>query len=135
MKVFIDTNVILDVLCGRKEFLADALKIFRLCETQQLTGYISALSVTNLIYIMRKELSPAKIREVLEKLAMLFHVTDLQANDLKKAADLMFKDYEDALQSISASRVRADVIITRNVRDYEGSKIKAVHPSDFLLKF
>ena len=55
MKVLIDTNVILDVLCNRKMFVEDSLKIFKLSETKQIDGYISALSIANIIYIMRKQ--------------------------------------------------------------------------------
>ena len=51
MKVLIDTNVILDVLCNRLPFVEDAQKVFRLCEVNKITGYISALSIPNIIYI------------------------------------------------------------------------------------
>lgn len=44
MKVLIDTNVILDVLCKREGFFEDADKIFKLCEVKKIEGYISALS-------------------------------------------------------------------------------------------
>lgn len=54
MKVLVDTNVILDVLCNRKEFVADSLRVFQCCETQHITGYISALSIPNIVYIMQK---------------------------------------------------------------------------------
>ena len=68
MKVLIDTNVILDVLCSRQAFLDASEKVFKLCEVKKLTGYISALSIPNIVYIMRKELGPGKIREILNKL-------------------------------------------------------------------
>ena len=118
MKVLIDTNVVLDVLCSRQEFLEASEKIFKLCEVNKISGYISALSIPNIIYIMRKELEPEKIKEILDKLMLIFNVVDLKAEDLKKAADLNFKDYEDAIQSVCASRVHADCIVTRNIRDF-----------------
>ena len=56
MKVLIDTNSILDVLCSRREFLEDSVKIFKLCEIKKIDGCISALSIPNIVYIMRREL-------------------------------------------------------------------------------
>ena len=132
MKMLIDTNVVLDVLCGRQEFLEDSEKVFKLCEVKKLSGYISALSIPNIIYIMRKELEPGKTKEILDKLMLIFSVADLKADDLKKAADLNFKDYEDAVQSACASRIHADYIITRNIRDFTGGKVTAIKPSELL---
>ena len=53
MKVLIDTNVILDVLCNRPDFLENSLKIWKLCEVKKIEGYISALSIPNIVYILR----------------------------------------------------------------------------------
>lgn len=132
MKLLIDTNVILDVLCNRPDFVEDASKIFKLCEIKKVDGYISALSVPNIVYIMRKELDSAKIKEILEKLSLIFTIVDLKAEDIKKAANLDFKDYEDALQSISAKRIKANYIVTRNIKDYSNSPITAIKPSELL---
>ena len=72
MNILIDTNVILDVLCNRADFVEDSLKVFRLCEAEQITGYISALSIPNIVYIMRKELDNARIKEILTTLTAIF---------------------------------------------------------------
>lgn len=132
MKLLIDTNVILDVLCNRPDFVEDASKIFKLCEIKKVDGYISALSVPNIVSIMRKELDSAKIKEILEKLSLIFTIVDLKAEDIKKAANLDFKDYEDALQSICAKRIKANYIVTRNIKDYSNSPITAIKPSELL---
>lgn len=132
MKVLIDTNIILDVLCNRLPFVEDARKIFRLCEVNKITGYISALSIPNIVYIMRKELDADEISDILEKLSLIFTIADLKSSDLTKAAKLGFDDYEDALQSVCASRIKADFIITRNIKDFSYSKVAAVKPSEFL---
>ena len=130
MKILIDTNVILDVLCNRQDFFEDSLKVFKYCEAQQITGYISALSIPNIVYIMRKELDNAKIKEILNTLTSIFTVVDLRENDLLKAATLDFADYEDALQSVCAARVKVNYIVTRNIKDFKNSKISAIKPSE-----
>ena len=132
MKVLVDTNVILDVLCNRKEFVADSLRVFQCCEAQRITGYISALSIPNIVYIMRKELDSEKIREILHTLTMVFSVVELRESDLLKAAELPFDDYEDAIQSVYAARVRTDYIVTRNGKDFVNSLVSAISPTDLL---
>lgn len=132
MKVLIDTNIILDVLCNRKDFVDDSLKIFKLCEVKKITGYISALSFANIVYIMRKELDSKMVKDTLEKLTLIFEIVDLKADDLKRASILEFKDYEDAIQSVQANRIKANYIITRNIKDYNTSKVTAIKPSELI---
>lgn len=130
MKVLVDTNIVLDVLCNRPDFVDHALQVFRYCEANQITGYLSALSVPNIVYIMRKELDSEKIREILNKLTAIFTVVDLRRQDLMKAAQLPFSDYEDALQAVCAQRIKADYIVTRNIKDFKNSPVPAVKPSE-----
>lgn len=130
MKILIDTNVILDVLCNRTDFVEDSLKVFKYCEVNQITGCISAMSVPNIVYIMRKELDSERIKEILTVLTSLFTVVDLREADLLKAADLDFADYEDALQSVCATRVKANYIVTRNIKDFKNSPVPAIKPSE-----
>ena len=131
MKALIDTNIILDVLCDRREFVKDSEKVFKLCEVKKIDGYISALSVPNIVYIMRKELDFKKIKNVIESLSLIFTITDLKADDINKAALMDFGDYEDAIQSACAERMQMDCIVTRNVKDFANSRIPAVTPAEF----
>ena len=132
MKVLIDTNIILDVLCKRPDFYEDSAKIFKLCEVKKISGVISALSIPNIMYILRKELDADKTREILDSLMLIFSVADLKADDLKKAADMRFKDYEDAIQSACATRIKANYIVTRNIKDFSESKVTAIKPAELL---
>lgn len=132
MKVLIDTNIILDVLCKRPDFYEDSAKIFKLCEVKKISGVISALSIPNIMYILRKELDADKTREILDSLMLIFSVADLKADDLKKAADMRFKDYEDVIQSACATRIKANYIVTRNIKDFSESKVTAIKPAELL---
>ena len=132
MKVLVDTNVILDVLCNRKEFVEDSLRVFQCCEAQRITGYISALSIPDIVYIMRKELDPNHIKGILQILTMVFSVVELREIDLLKAAELSFSDYEDAIQSVCATRMSADYIVTRNEKDFTNSPVPAISPVNLL---
>lgn len=132
MKILVDTNVILDVLCDRPEFVDSSSKIWKYCEVGQIEGYISALSVPNIVYILRKELTPQKTEQLIQQITMIFKVVDLRSTDLKAAAEMFTSDYEDALQMCQAVRINADFIITRNIRDFKGSKVPALKPSELL---
>lgn len=132
MKVLIDTNVILDVLCSRTEFLEASSRVWKYCEVNKLTGVISALSVPNIVYILRKELDPDKTKDIIDRLMLIFDVAELKAEDLRKAAEMKTADFEDAVQMCCADRINADFIVTRNVRDFVSSPVPAVKPSELL---
>lgn len=134
MVLLIDTNIILDVLLDRPEFIKDSSMIWKLCETDRIKGYVSTLTFANLVYVMRKQLDSEKIKEVYQKLNLIFEFTDFSTSDLAKAAELKWKDFEDAVQSVIAERVHVDYIITRNVRDFSKSKVMAFTPSELLTR-
>lgn len=132
MKALIDTNIILDVFCKRPDFYEDSAKVFKLCEVKRISGVISALSIPDIMYILRKELDAKKTKEILDNLSLIFSIADLKADDLKKAAEMEFKDFEDAVQSACAARIKANYIITRNIRDFTMSKVAAIKPTELL---
>ena len=134
MKLLIDANVLLDVLQRRAPHCSDSALVWKLCETGQTAGYVSALTLANLVYIMRKELTPEKIEEVLSQLMLIFHLAELTESDIMHAAKKQWADFEDAVQSASAERIHADYIITRNVRDFRSSRVSALTPGEFLAR-
>lgn len=134
MKVLVDTNILMDVMDNRADFLKDSLAIWGLCRDGKINGYISALSIPNIIYIMRKNLTPEKTEDLIRKMTVLFEVADLKASDLIFASQLRSDDFEDAVQMITAERIGADYIVTRNTRDFSSSNIHAIEPAEFLEK-
>jgi len=134
MKLLIDANILLDVLQNREPYVQDSSVIWKLCETEKAKGFVSVLTFANLIYIMRKELNPKKIKETLEALSLIFEFADFNISDLTHAANLEWNDFEDAVQSVTAERIHADFIITRNVKDFAKSKIVAFTPSELIAR-
>ena len=135
MNVLIDGNIILDVLQNREPHVEASAKVWKCCEANLVEGYVSALTFADMVYVMRKELTPEKIHDVLKKLALIFHFTELSVSDMEKAAGMMWNDYEDAVQAATAERIRAAAIVTRNIKDYQRSKIPAFTPAEFLKRF
>ena len=106
MKILIDTNVILDVLCDRTDFVESSSKIWKLCEVEKIDGYISALSIPNIVYILRKELTPEKTQQIIEQLFMIFHIADLKSSDIRKAANMKTSDYDKKIILLSSGELR-----------------------------
>lgn len=133
MVVLIDTNVLLDFLLGRDPYFSNADKIIKLCAEQKIQGFMAAHSIPNMFYILRKDMSVETRREVLLNLC---DILAIQAIDSVKVIAALknsaFIDLEDCLQSDCAEEIKADYIVTRNIKDFEISEIPAILPEDFL---
>ena len=132
MRLMIDANIIVDILCKREPFYEESAMISKLCETEIVDGHITALTFANIVYIMRKEIDAEKIVTMLNILSRIFHIESLTLADLNTAASLQWNDFEDAIQEAIAERIKADMIITRNGSDYNGSKITVKTPTEFV---
>ena len=134
MKLLVDGNILLDVLQNREPHVIASALVWKLCETGRAKGFVSALTFANLVYVLRRELDPEKTEEVLKKLSLIFSFAELSGADLLKAACLHWNDNEDALQAVTAERLRVDFIITRNVKDFKQSKVLALTPAELLAR-
>ena len=133
MKILIDTNVLIDFIANRDPFAKAAEDIIVLCKDQKIEGCIAAHSLMNIFYILRKSMP------VSESKAFLFYlsqITEIIGIDRQKILDCIqnesFSDFEDCLQSECAKSFYADWIVTRNVKDFADSEIKAISPDEFL---
>lgn len=134
MILLVDANVLLDVLMCRNDFVEYSSVIWKLCETKKVKGYVSVLTIANLIYIMRKELSPEKEELIINQLEQIFEFADLRITDINLASKMKWNDFEDAIQAATAQRIHADYIITRNTKDFLQSKIPALTPKKIVDK-
>lgn len=133
MKILVDTNVIIDALTGREPFREAAEQIFLLAANQIEDMYITASSATDIYYLIRKHLhSTDQAKNTMSKLYELFHILDVTSSDCREALLSGVKDYEDAVVASCANRNRMDYIVTRNIKDYEQSKVKALLPDELL---
>lgn len=136
MNVLIDTNVILDILGKREPFVRHSSAILILAAKGKLSASITANTVTDIYYLMKKYLqNPEAIKNALLGLMEVTDVVDVTKADCIKAFDLLMNDYEDALLAHCAKRVKTDYIITRNAKDFSNSPVNAIVPEDFLSRF
>ncbi|MBQ3447936.1 MAG: PIN domain-containing protein [Synergistaceae bacterium] len=131
MVLLIDDNVVLDVLQNRQPHYKHSRFVWEMCGRGNAEGYISALTFADIVYIMRKEVAYDEIADLLSKVSKIFRFVDLTLDELRTAANMKWRDFEDAVQSATASRIHADYIITRNTDDYAGSTVRAITPEEY----
>ncbi len=132
MKIFIDTNVLLDLLVDREPFSDVATKVFDRIEREGHEAFISAISFNNSYYVASKSVGRIGARECVVALRQLCQGVPLEDKIIDKALATEIKDFEDAIQSVSASEVEASFIVTRNPRDFKTSKLQAYAPEEVL---
>ncbi len=131
MKLLLDTNIIIDNLARRDEF-GESLQILTLCENGYVEGVVTTVTVMDVMYILRKYLVPDEMREAMRMLLQIVDVVPALKSDITTALAGTLSDFEDAVQASCAARVKADYIITRNVKDFTESRIPAIQPADML---
>lgn len=135
MRAVVDTCVILDYLQNREPFFDDALSIAIGRANREYEAFITASSLTDLYYIVRRSThSTEQTHSIINTLTLLFGLVDTCAEDCINALHNGMTDFEDAVMSESAYRIDADYIITRNTKDYIESKVPAITPAQFLMK-
>lgn len=135
MKILIDTNVILDILQKRKPFFSDSYQALRKAIEANVECLISASAATDIFYILRKSLQSAqKAKDGLEQLSHIATFADVKGADIHTALISPMPDFEDAVVDAVALQNGADYILTRNIKDFSGSTILAITPTEFLKK-
>ena len=132
MQVLIDTNVVLDVLLNRDDFVQDAVTILKLPESS-VQKYVSASAITDIYYIARQEIKDkAEVKNLLKTLLQIIHVADVSEDNILTALDSDWSDFEDSVQNAVAESHNYDAVITRNKGDYKKSNLKVFSPKEFL---
>ena len=132
-KVFVDTEVILDLLARRIPHFHFSAVLFTFAEMKKLELYTTPLIIANTFYILRKQLGNDSAKNALRKLRILLHVIDSTESVIDKALNSDFSDFEDAIQYYTALEYGIPVILTRNIRDYKKASIVVQTPESYLV--
>ncbi|MBR3648795.1 MAG: PIN domain-containing protein [Victivallales bacterium] len=131
-KIFIDTNILLDVILHRADFYQQAAAIWADCESRKVQGYVSAISLNNMHYIMRKMVAPDVALEYVRLVLNVFSIVPLDESILRLAVDLPQKDFEDAIQTFSAVQIKADCIVTRDKSHFSNHYMPVISPIEYV---
>ena len=132
IKVFVDTNIIIDLLAERRPFIKLAVDLFLLEESHQIQLYTSSHSICTIHYLLKKYMEEKTLREVILKLLNKMQVVPVDIDILKMGLRSIHRDFEDSIQIYSASRIEnIKCIVTRNIKDYKHSEIPTYSLDDF----
>ena len=131
MRVFIDTNILIDFVVNREGFSEAADKLFALGITGDIKLMTSALSYVTSMYIAHKY-EYQDVKETLLAVSNFVDVLDLQGNTVIEMLSSDWKDYEDATQNATALRAEGDCIVTRNKKDFTNSSLPVYTPAELL---
>ncbi|MBN1912044.1 MAG: PIN domain-containing protein [Pirellulales bacterium] len=132
MDVFLDTNVLMDVLLDREPFVADSQQVWLLAERGKIRGLVSAISFPNVYYVVRKLSGVRQANRMMIMLRDVFVPVACDEQVLQQAIDAGFKDFEDAIQYFTALRADADCLVSRNPKHFRDPDIPVLTPSEFL---
>lgn len=133
-KVFVDTDVCIDLLSGRMPFNNAAEILFSLADIGKIKIYVSALSFANIDYVLHSQYSSSHSRQIIAKFKTLVNVLPINSKTIDLAIASDFKDFEDAIQYACALEHNLSIIITRNLKDFKKATIKVMAPETFLTK-
>ncbi len=130
--LFLDTNIILDLLGERDPFYSSAAQIATLADKGQISMVASALSFSTVHYLQSRIESDIVVREKLSKFKIICEVSDLRDKVIDKGLISKFSDFEDALQYHCALQANCDIIITRNGKDFKKASLPIMTPIEYL---
>ena len=134
-KVFIDTNVLLDLIMKRRGFYQDAKRLFDYCEQRNVKTYISAISIATINYLLSKSYRKDEVNRILEIIYDITEILPFYKEIIFTAHYSNFKDLEDGFQYFTAKENNINIIITRNQKDFKVDDISILTPKQFLRTF
>ena len=132
IKVFFDTNIMIDVIGRREQFCRPSLQIMSLADRGLIRVYVSAMSYATASFILGRDNKELDIFREFSKFMKITTTTLVDASTIEQSVESKFKDFEDAMQYFSAKHEDMDYIITRNKKDFTASDIPVFEPQEFV---
>ena len=131
-RVLFDSDVLLDVLAQRQPFFFLSAQGLDTLTQGQVQGYVSGHAITNIFYILRRQIGNEASRKLISKLLEHIQVASVTEQVIKAALQSSISDFEDAVTSEAARAMGLEIIVTRNISDFRNSSVLAMLPQDFL---
>jgi predicted nucleic acid-binding protein len=130
--LLIDINILLDLLQRRGTFDRPAAELFAAVEMKRAKAYVSGHTITTAYYIIRRASGAPAAESAVLTLLRVLNIVPVAREDLMRALSFGWGDFEDAVQAVCASKIKADFIVTRNLRDFRDSSVPAREPAFIL---
>jgi predicted nucleic acid-binding protein len=131
--IFLDTNILVDIVANRLHFAQNAIAIFNYCKSNEINMFATSHSIATMHYITKKVVEEVELRSIIDDLLNVISIIPVTEPILRKSLKSNHKDFEDAIQIYSAQSLKQmDCIITRDLKDYKNSEIQVYTPDQFL---
>ncbi|MCF8347306.1 MAG: PIN domain-containing protein [Bacteroidales bacterium] len=131
-RIFLDTNVVLDLLGEREPYYNSAAKIATLADKGEIDLIVSALTYSTVYYLLSRVEDKKLVKEKLRKFKVIAETSDLTDKIVDKGLSSNFSDFEDSLQYYCAIKMDCKILITRNSKDFKESEIPVLTPDEYL---
>jgi predicted nucleic acid-binding protein len=132
-KVFVDTNILVDLIADRRPFSKFAIQMFSKAEERKIKLYTSSHSIATTHYLLKKYIDEKELRNILNNILDYLNIVAIDQDVIKKGLRSKHKDFEDAIQIISAYSIeKLDCIVTRNIKDFKGAEILILTPDELI---
>jgi len=131
-KLFLDTNVVIDLLGEREPFYDSVAKIATLADKGKIQLIVSALTYSTVFYLLSKFEDKEIVKEKLRKFKVIAVTSDLTDKVIDKGLTSRFRDFEDSLQYYCAIAADCNILITRNGKDFKKSELPVFTPDEYL---
>ena len=135
MRVFLDTNILLDVLMNRPDFVADSEAVILRCEALGAGMFVAWHGLATAYYLLKRGRTETEAMGEVDRILAWARVASAGDAEARQARSLGFTDFEDAMQAASAEACGAHWLITRDAADFAASPVSAISPADFLARF
>ncbi len=132
MKLFLDTNIVIDFCVERVPFYEAAAGIIELAKRSEVTLAVSSLTIVNTAYVLRKVLGWEAVYPKLLQLMELIAVSPVDDYVVRMSVSSGRKDFEDSIQYYSALKSGSDLIVTRDKSGFSGLSLEALTADEFL---
>ncbi len=135
LKALIDTNVMVDAFASREPFCKEAEEILLLAAERKFSGFVTGSNLTDIYYLLGKELSPARALTAVKTILKIVGVIPVGQDECVDASESGLPDFEDAVVAVCAARVKADCIVSRD-RAFarSGVSVPVLTPAKFLAR-
>ena len=131
-KIFVDTNILLDLLFQRRGFFLDAKRLFNYSKSRNIDIFISAISINTIYYLLQKKFTKEHSKHLLEYIYDITDILPFDENIIFLAHQSSFKDLEDGFQYFTAKEHHIPFLITRNIKDFTVDDLSVLSPQQFL---
>jgi predicted nucleic acid-binding protein len=131
-KLFLDTNIILDLLGEREPFYTPIAQLATLADQKKVKIIVSPISFATVNYFLAKSEGISNAKEKLRKFKILTEISKIDESIVEKALNSDFEDFEDSLQYFCALDSKCEIFITRNPKDFRRSLIPIMSAEEYL---